>query len=236
MKNAEPTPKPDEAAPRPWLSAAAPLGTTTPAQAWSPTNSLTVSYPFVKHDFYRRLVHHMRKNFRRMAPGLAAMSLLFGGVPYLTLWSLSRGHPNVPVPGYVWRMTYISWAMTTLGIPVFSFLLSYATATLTTQITARTAKDKRFFITLSPQGAEQRFDFAQLLRWSEVQKIEGWEGGVLIAGRFGRPQIGVPGSAFPDEAAAERFSEAAHILWKSNGDMGLVPEATRAEFAPSIST
>lgn len=233
MESSEPTSKTDATAPRPWLSAETNIGPSPPAQVWSSSHRLTVSYPFVKRDFHRRILRHMRQNFRRSAPGFALLSFLFGGIPYFILLSISRGHTHSSVPAPVWRMTYISWAVTAVIMPLFTFLLSYGLAAFVTQITAWTAKHKRFIVTLSPQGIEQRFDFARTLRWSNVRKIEAREDGLMISGTgWMNRYISIPGAAFANPDAATRFSEAAHILWKSHGDMRLIPEETHDAFAP----
>lgn len=223
--------------PRPWLSAATLSGTVPAGQAWS-QETLVVSYPFVSGEFGRRILKQMRQNVRKLVPLMTGIGFVGGSVPFLIAFTMSRqvaASRSLMGPS-MWQYTLTFWAGMTVAAPAFFLLISYLLFRMVVRLTARTAAGRSFTVQLSSAGAEQRFDLSQKLRWSEVKKIEEWEGGVLLVAPFGKPQISVPGSAFANPEAAARFSEAAHILWRSNGDMSLVPEETRVESAPKAVT
>ncbi|MBC8137136.1 MAG: hypothetical protein H8F28_14750 [Fibrella sp.] len=226
--------QPDEPAPRPWLSATTPAGEITTGQAWSlAPDTLVISYPFVKREFFQRLLKHSRQSARKLALLNTVLGFVLGSLPFLIAFVMLRYVPGASAPiKSIWLITLLFWAGITLWMPLFSFLFSYPLSVMLANSTARTAKGKRFTVTLSPGGAEQRFDAARTLPWKDVETIEPWEGGILLTAAFGKPQVGVPGSAFADTEEAEQFFEAARILWKSHGDMSLVPAETRARFAP----
>lgn len=234
MTDIQPPPS-DDSAPRPWLSAATPAGTARGGQAWSPApDTLVVSYPFVKSDYLRHLRSHLRRKIRWAIPSIAGIGFLLGSLPSVVLFMMHLTYPGSPLrTGAAWQSALLFWVGATVAMPVLVFVISQFLSLLITQLTALTAKNRQFTITLSAEGAIQEFELSYTLRWSEVRAIEPWEGGILLVAPIYKPPIGVPGSAFTDADAATRFSEAAHLLWKSNGDMNSVPEGVRTEFAPT---
>jgi hypothetical protein len=236
MKNSEPTPELDVAAPRPWLSGATAAKAAGIGQVWSSSQDvLVVSYPFVKREYFRLLMSSARQNMRMLIRINTLLGFVLGGLPLTTMATIFNAAPpsTLAPTASMWRHSILFWVGATILMPTGSAVFLSALFALIAQLTEWTAKNNSFRITLSPKGVERQFESTEILRWQDVRSVEAWEGGVLIAGKFGRARIGVPGSAFADADAAERFSKAAHILWKSNGDMDLVPETTRAEFAPS---
>lgn len=231
------SPLSDELAPRPWLSTTTPAGTVTAGQAWSlSTNTLSVSYPFVKREFFQRLVSHARRNARKTILLNLAIGFLLGAMPVVTTVAVLNFVPGSRSPASsIWLLFVMIWIGTTLLLPIVSVLISILMFAFITQITEWTAKNKKITVTLSSTGVVRNFDFTETILWQNVRSIEPWEGGVLIIPRLIRPQIGIPGSAFVNAETADRFSESAQLLWKSNGDMSLVPEETRELFAPTVS-
>lgn len=231
------SPPPDELAPRPWLSMMMPAGTVTAGQAWSPsTDTLVVSYPFVKREFFQRLVSHARRNTRKTILLNLGIGFLLGAMPLgIAVAVLNFAPGSRSITSSIWLALIMLWIGTTLLLPIFSVLISILMFAFIAQITEWTAKNKKITVALSSTGVVRNFDFTETILWQNVRTIEAWEGGILIIPRHVRPQIGIPGSAFADAETADRFSEAAHILWKSNGDMGLVPEETRELFTSKVS-
>ena len=223
----------DESAPQPWLSATSPAGATTPVQTWSSSSQTMVfSYPFEEKEYARHLSSQMGRVRRKLVVVFTLIGFVLGALSPLTAIMIRQQYPRSSMPmGPTWRSTLMFWAEMTIGIPVFGILLLYLLTRITTKDVAKRARGKRFFITLSAQGIEHRLVIVHQLRWTDIRAVDDWEDGILLRTAFGKPSIGVPGSAFVDGDATKRFGEAVRLLWQSGGDVRQVPPTTRAEFA-----
>ena len=216
------TPAPPNAdAPLPWLGNA--VGTVR--QPWAADDTtLSVRFPFTDRDY----IYASLRQSQRMWGLYVAMILFQPGMQVLVHYLKPHKFSGSP------RQLLISFLLGLIAIIVPQFLLHWHILSVTRR--SMKGKTKQFF--LSRSGVGTVFDlpktpnFRAAIRWSEIGSVDRGQGGAFVCKRRSLQAVHVPGNAFADADAADRFYNALITLWQTDGDMDAVPEAVRQEFAP----
>ena len=225
----------DESAPLPWLGK---TGVVTRVQTWSANGQWDSILLFLDGDRLTVSDHFpcVRMAYHRVVVSLLPI-LVFG-----SLLALTNGvFRATPIPWHTPLLRGLAFIISAVGSAMILFYLWLAAPFLRRMFgwwtRNQTAPDAplpvQWFV--SSVGIENA-NGASRLFWHRMKKPKQRHGNLYFTPRWSWWNIGVyiPLVAFADKESAGRFHTACVALWETGGNVAVLPEEVRAEFAPIV--